>query len=402
MLHNSKALASADSWRTFSNPNLIFMYIQYIIFILLSYIYQDAESTVFTPVFSISPECASALMQIEARREDVDVMPLNAAVYAGLRHTMRLKATHFSTRIEGNQLSIEDVAKLIEAGVREGKNRDEKEVLGYYAALDRIDKWVDNSDAFSESQIQILHGICYRNRTEPTPYRDGGCVIGGRDGITYMPPEAEDVPALMTDLVEWIHTTLRERQLPVPVIAGIAHYQFVTIHPYFDGNGRTGRLLTTLILHQNGYGMQGIYNLEEHYVDALYAYYGALMVGPSHNYYLGRAEADITEWVTYFCTGMASACEALRRQIEVAQREGRADQRQLLRTLSHAQRRVVSLFADQADVTSQDIGNVLGVKRQRANQLCRQWCEEGFLVMTDESRRSRRYRLAVAYESQLT
>lgn len=358
------------------------------------------EYGVFQPIFSISPECASALMSIEARREDVDVMPISAAVYAGLRHTMRLKATHFSTRIEGNQLTIEDVARLVEAGVREGKNRDEKEVLGYYAALDHIDKWVDNGDAISEFQIQMLHGICLRNKAEPTPYRDGGCVIGGRDGITYMPPEAEDVPELMTDLAEWIRAALVEHQLPVPIIAGIAHYQCVTIHPYFDGNGRSGRLLTTLILHQNGYGMQGIYNLEEHYIDALDAYYDALSVGPSHNYYLGRAEADITEWVTYFCTGMASACEALRRQIEVAQRAGRADQRQLLRTLSHSQRRVASLFADHGDVTSQDIGNVLGVQRQRANQLCRQWCEEGFLVVANASRRSRRYRLAAEYEAQ--
>jgi len=216
---------------------------------------------VFKPIFSISPECATALMSIEARREDVDIMPVSAAVYAGLRHTMRLKATHFSTRIEGNSLTIEDVARLVEAGVKEGKNRDEKEVLGYYDALDQIDKWVDQGDVISERQIQILHGICYRNQAEPTPYRDGGCAIGGRDGITYLPPEADDVPELMTDLVEWIRTALTEHQLPVPIIAGIAHYQFVTIHPYFDGNGRTGRLLTTLILHQNGYGMQGIYNL---------------------------------------------------------------------------------------------------------------------------------------------
>lgn len=352
----------------------------------------------FKPLFSISPACANALMTIEARREDVDIIPVSAAVYAGLRHTMRLKATHFSTRIEGNALTIEDVARLVEAGVKVGKNRDEKEVLGYYAALDQIDKWVHDGNALSECHIQILHGICYRNKAEPTPYRDGGCVIGGRDGITYMPPEAEDVPQLMTDLMDWIRTALVEQQLPVPVIAGIAHYQFVTIHPYFDGNGRTGRLLTTLILHQNGYGMQGIYNLEEHYVDALDAYYDALTVGPSHNYYLGRAEADITEWVTYFCTGMASACEAIRQQLEAAQREGRADHRQFLRTLSHAQRRVASLFADQAEVTSQEIGHVLGVQRQRANQLCRQWCDEGLLVVANTSRRSRRYRLAAQYE----
>ena len=65
-------------------------------------------------------------------------------------------------------------------------------------------------------------------------------------GIVYMPPEAKDVPDLMKELVAWISSTER-KELPCPLRAGIAHYQFATIHPYYDGNGRTARLLTTLI-----------------------------------------------------------------------------------------------------------------------------------------------------------
>ena len=62
-----------------------------------------------------------------------------------------------------------------------------------------------------------------------------------------MPPEANDVPKLMKSLVNWINSSRDE--IPCPIIAGIAHYQFATIHPYYDGNGRTARLLTTLVLH---------------------------------------------------------------------------------------------------------------------------------------------------------
>lgn len=64
--------------------------------------------------------------------------------------------------------------------------------------------------------------------------------------------------------------------------------QFATIHPYFDGNGRTARLLTTLLLHRAGYGLKGIYSLEKYYTRDLEAYHAALTVGPSHNYYMGR------------------------------------------------------------------------------------------------------------------
>jgi Fic family protein len=80
----------------------------------------------------------------------------------------------------------------------------------------------------------------------------------------------------------------------VPLIAALAHYQFATIHPYYDGNGRTARLLANLILHKAGYGLKGIYSLDEYYARQLTGYYEALTVGPSHNYHLGRAEADVT------------------------------------------------------------------------------------------------------------
>jgi Fic family protein len=79
---------------------------------------------------------------------------------------------------------------------------------------------------------------------------------------------------------------ITEGEIPIPIIAAIAHYQFATIHPYYGGNGRTARILTTLILHMNGYALKGIYALEEYYAVNLPAYYNALTVGDSHNYYM--------------------------------------------------------------------------------------------------------------------
>ncbi len=85
-----------------------------------------------------------------------------------------------------------------------------------------------------------------RTKVKPTPYRDGQNVIRdslSRD-IVYMPPEAKDVPSLMKDMAAWIKASERQ-DLPCPIRAGIAHYEYATIHPYYDGNGRTARLLTT-------------------------------------------------------------------------------------------------------------------------------------------------------------
>ena len=74
----------------------------------------------------------------------------------------------------------------------------------------------------------------------------------------------------MGQLLDWLRLSEREG-VPCPIRAWIAHYQFATIHPYYDGNGRTARLLTTLILHRGGYDLKGLYSLEEYYARDLSA-----------------------------------------------------------------------------------------------------------------------------------
>jgi len=77
----------------------------------------------------------------------------------------------------------------------------------------------------------------------------------------------------------FLNAELERGELPTPLVAALAHYQYATVHPYYDGNGRTARLLTTLVLHKAGYGLKGIYSLEEYYARDLAAYYGAPATG---------------------------------------------------------------------------------------------------------------------------
>jgi Fic family protein len=96
----------------------------------------------------------------------------------------------------------------------------------------------------------------------------------------------------------------------------------VTIHPFYDGNGRTARLLATYLLHLGGYGMNGFFSLEEHHALDLAGYYHALAVHPHHNYYEGRADADLTQWVEYFVATLAETFEAVRREARRLVTEG--------------------------------------------------------------------------------
>ena len=148
----------------------------------------------------------------------------------------------------------------------------------------------------------------------------------------------------------------------MPIKAAIAHYQYATNDPYYDGNGRTARLLTTLVLHLGSYDLKGLYALEEYYARNLKAYYAALTIGPSHNYYVGRAEADITQWVAYFIEGMATSLEKVRdKALSEAERGGK-DQSKVLRNLDAKQRRALTLFQKSREMTAKDIAQLFGYK----------------------------------------
>jgi Fic family protein len=298
------------------------------------------------PRFVLSPASARALMQIEAARAVVEHTAIPPVVQEELRHRARVRSSHFSTRIEGNRLTLAEAAEVI-AGQRHpflGRERDVHEVRNYWAALLKVEDWARRTAPLTEDLIRRLHGLVERGpRARPTPYRDGQNVIrdGDTGAIVYLPPEARDVPALMAGLVSWVEGA-EAAELPVPLVAGLAHYQLATIHPYYDGNGRTARLLATFLLHRGGYGLQGFFSLEEHHARDLAAYYRSLAAHPHHNYYEGRETADLTPWLEYF-----------------------------LQTLAGSER--------------------------MARVLVRDWLDQGWLVLAEPSRRSRSYGLSARY-----
>lgn len=353
----------------------------------------------FSPNYIITSKIANSLMRIEAVKEKILHLPLTATVLTSLRETARLYTTHYSTMIEGNRLGPDQIEVVLKhEGHFPGRERDECEVKGYYAALTKVEQLAAAGTPITEKIIQALHAIVMADgKVKLTPYREGQNII--RDGrtrsIVYMPPEAKDVPKLMKGMINWEHNAI---DIPCPIVAGIVHYQFATIHPYYDGNGRTARLLTTLIFHLGGYDLKGLYSLEEYYARNLGAYYEAISIGKSHNYYMGRAEADITKWLDYFLEGAAISFENVLKRMAEAASQGSTDQTELLRKLDPRQRKVVSLFQEFSVVTSKQIGELFGFKPRTSAQICRDWCEEGFLEVVDSSNKGRKYKLSRLYK----
>lgn len=347
----------------------------------------------FLPNFQITPKATQYLMDIEVSRQGFSSLPVTSQLISALRESARLTQTHYSTQIEGNRLTQEQVKVVAKGGTFPNRNRDETEVKNYFIALDYVDSLIQQQPStLTEEMIQTIHGCVMHGKVKPTEYRDGQNVIreSGSGNIIYMPPEKIDVPSFMGEMIVWINTQKENRELPAPIVAGIAHYQFATIHPYYDGNGRTARLLTNLILHLSGYGLKGIYSLEEYYAKNLTGYYEAISVGDSHNYYMGRAEADISAWVEYFCGGMADSFSNV--QLHAEKLKSEPDHTSLLRELDQRQKQLIPLFRESRYLTTSEIAQCLGVQPRTVLNLCKKWIESGF-ILQEGARRGRRYQL---------
>lgn len=343
----------------------------------------------FHPNYQITKYILEKLYKIEQIKEQVKDMPLTPKVLAGLKETSRIVTTHYSTVIEGNRLTEREVRQVLKGGAIQGRERDEKEVKGYFNALDEV-TILANRHTVTESNIQLLHGLI-SGKNSPTPYRtEQNSVVDAQTGIiVYMPPEANDVGPMMTGLVEWINESTHT--LPIPIVAAIAHYQFVTIHPYYDGNGRTARILTTLLLHQGGYDLNGIYNLEEYYYQNLDKYYNALAVGPSHNYYMGRAEADITPWIEFFISGMLHSFQSVQKHL--CAEELPKEETLNIQALDTRQKQALVLFEKSDFITAKDVEDLFHFAGRTARQLLQKWVKQGFIVISDPSKKNRKYKL---------
>jgi Fic family protein len=341
---------------------------------------------------------ARRLMEIEAARAVVEQISLPPATASELRNQARLRATHYSTRIEGNRLTLAEAAQVL--GGRKvplhGRERDVGEVRSYWKALLRVEEWAARGTELTEELIQRIHAL--EGRTRPSRYRDGQNTIQDSEtgALVYLPPEAKDVPTLMAGLVAWVRKVEQEK-LPPPLIAGLAHYQFVTIHPYYDGNGRTARLLATFLLQRDGYGLNGLFSLEEEHARDLAAYYSSLSVHPHHNYYEGRETADLTPWLGYFLEVLATTFTITKEEVVRIGREASSDEPDVLRRLDARARAVLALFARQDRVTAPEISRLLGLSDRTARLLLQRWTEEGWLLIANPSRRGRAYELSAIY-----
>jgi Fic family protein len=198
-------------------------------------------------------------MTSQNRIKDVDILqeeinkyrPLSPHAVKQLKEYYRIGLTYTSNAIEGNSLTETETKIILEDGITIGGKsiKEHQEAIGHSEAYDLL-YTLSKYKTITEKDIKKLHRIFYYRIDESNAgdYRKAAVFISGTD---YIPPQPEKVPALMKQLSEQI-PTMREKYHPVEYSA-LLHGDFVTIHPFVDGNGRTARLLMNLALLQESY-----------------------------------------------------------------------------------------------------------------------------------------------------
>jgi len=188
-------------------------------------------------------------------------------------------------------------------------------------------------------------------------------------------PEAKDVDPLMKNLVGWLN---QEKDTHPVIKAGVAHYQFVTIHPFMDGNGRTARALATYILYHANYDLKQFISLEEFYSADRSKYYQELQNCQGHNYY-NRPNADITSWLEYFICGVAVVFEEVKNKAVEANEKSRSEVPKqnidLLENIGQRERNLLKFFKKEAQLRTKDVSKLFRIKDRSARDLIKRWLD---------------------------
>ncbi len=274
---------------------------------------------VYCPKYQITDELLTRIAEIESIRTKVAGSYILPEREIELRHRATIEATHSSTAIEGNPLNLKQVEKVLADGTVLTRHQyAEIEVRNYKKALDYIGKRKASSKPIELSDILTIHALIMDGLLPPEKagaLRTVGVDIIDQndDAVLYKGPEISILKQEVGLLLDWLKHS--ENVHPV-IAAAILHFQFVSIHPFSDGNGRTTRVLTQLYLGLRNYDFRGALVLDSYYSVDRPEYYNALHAVQGKNYKTA-AVATLDSWITYFTEGFLSSAKVLSVEITV-------------------------------------------------------------------------------------
>ncbi len=231
--------------------------------------------------------------------------PLNLNI---LRNIASVSSIGSSTRIEGSQLNNKEVSNLIkikDIEITKLETRDEQEIVGYYSVLDLILKNYSTL-LINENYVNQLHDLLLKYSNKDHFHKGNYKTLSnqviathpnGDTHIIFNTTEPHLVPIEMGKLYSWINLMLKQKDIHPLLAIGAFVYEFLSIHPYQDGNGRLARLLTTLLLLKNKYDFVQYYSFESIIEELKQDYYNSLMMDQKKR---NSKNEKMQHWILFF------------------------------------------------------------------------------------------------------
>ena len=344
----------------------------------------------FKPKYSITHHILNNLVNIAAVKAVLDNAYLVPKWEVALRREALIKNAHASTAIEGNPLSLEQVSELAMGRDIMATRKAKAEVLNYLKLLEDLPKLAEH-EKITEKVILKIHKLITKDVLEKHAdsgiYRNRQVIIGNRltGVVTFRPPDTKDVPVLMKGFFAWLKSRDASETNPV-LAAGISHYEFVRIHPFIDGNGRTARALASLILYLRGFDTKRFFALDDYYDSDRQSYYKVLQSVDSKT-------VDITEWLEYFTYGVALQIEKVKERVLSLSSDIKRKQLKGQIALSERQMRIVERINNHGYITNKTIREMFKLSDEGALKEIKKLLSLG--VIKSEGRgRNIRYLLA--------
>lgn len=306
----------------------------------------------FSPKYTITNAILKYITQIETAKEIIENSPLVPYWERQFREETALRQVHHSTKLEGNMLSLDEVEKVLDGQQVTAKRREVQEVINYRKVVEYLDEYTsENHTAISEDTIFSIHSIIVENILPiewSGRYRDTNVVIQASDTkqVTHRPPDFEQVPVHMQELVEWVNAPETQEVHPV-LRSGIFHAMFGKIHPFIEANGRTSRATTTLLLYLDGYDIKKFFSLDEYYDQDPMGYYLALQT-------VEGMHGDMTKWLEFFSEGLAVELERVKQRVLEMSREYKIRKSKGQVALNERQERMLKFMEDHKQIRNQD------------------------------------------------
>lgn len=345
------------------------------------------QKFVESPQYTITQKVLRAIARIERAQGVIDAAPLLPTYERELQQEAMLDTIYASTHIEGNVLGRRAVEKVLAGEIITARQRDIQEIVNYRTVLEYVDKvYRDTGHPFNDVMMREFHKVLMRNllpEEELGVYRRvQNFIVDARSGKTiYTPPRAGEVPKLMLRMTDWLKSAGQEVCHPV-IKAGLAHYMTEAIHPFIDGNGRTGRVVAMYILYRDGFDTRRLFSIEEYYDRNAKMYYEALQS-------VLRADGDATAWIEYFVHGFADQIEEVAGRVQeyIRAEETRGKHHKL--ELNRRQFEAVRLFQQRTVVTAAEYALHFKVSKRTANYDLSELAGKGVVKQEGESRAAR-------------